>query len=667
MKTKKIKREKQHQKVITKKLLLFQISAEKKLGLIFSIVPVLIAIGISIYYLIYQHSINGFFSFPLDDPWIHLQFAKNLVEYGSYSYFKDQVVTSGSTSPLYTFLVALLYLVIKNEFILSFVIGIIFFGLVTYFFFKLNKIEFNSDYAALILGILIATQPKLGLISVSGMETTMFIFSLIASVYFYRSQNFLMTGVFSGLSLWTRPEGLILVAVLIFDLILQKKFFKTEFSDNFLKEKKILQFIIPIVFLSIAYFAFNYSLSGDIFPNTYKAKLTYYFGSDRINFLKSDVLIYFSSKEFILISVAFLLNLIFIVRDIFKKQYNKSLLYLTFVIAFILIYYFKLPFTHRFGRYLMPLIPFYLFIAFDGFQRLLIYVQSKSKRDQSKSLNVIYLVFAGVTLIFSLYQIPDNAEEIAFTGKYHYDRHIKIAKWIKENTRPDEIIATHDIGAIAFYSDRKIVDMVGLVNPEVIEHLNDKNLTSFLKNYFIKNNVSYFVTMRNWFEAVNQKPVFIPINEFEFMEVFKFDHQRFHLMPKEASYYNQRALYFIQNENYRAALDFLMRSLRLDPNSSRTLFLLGNVYDFLKDYNNAEIYLKRAIQLFPEYFEAHYELARVYFLKQQYQLAKESAFKAIYYKPDFKEALQLVIAILENVEKNFDEAKKFRERLKAIN
>ena len=61
--------------------------------------------------------------------------------------------------------------------------------------------------------------------------------------------------------------------------------------------------------------------------------------------------------------------------------------------------------------------------------------------------------------------------------------------------------------------------------------------------------------------------------------------------------------------------------------------------------------------------KAHYELARVYFLKQQYQLAKESALKSIEYNPDFKEGYQLVISILENVEKNFDEAKKYREKL----
>ncbi len=666
MKTKKLKKDKRHPRVVVKKSLLFQNTSKKNLSLIFSLVPVIIALGISTYYVINQYIKNGFFSFPLDDPWIHLQFAKNLIEYGAYSYFKDQVITSGSTSPLYTFLAALFFLVIKNEFILSYLIGIIFFGLMTYFFFKLNKVEFKSDYAALVLGIIIATQPKLGLISVSGMETTMFIFFLVATIYFYRTENFLMAGILSGLSLWTRPEGLILIAALIFDWALQKFYFQTEFARRSLTQKKISQLVFPIIILSIAYFIFNYILSGDIFPNTYKAKLTYYFGSDKKNFLKRDVIDYFSSKEFVVVWIAFLLSLIFVIKDIIQKRYNRSLLYLSFVVAFVLIYYFKLPFTHRFGRYLMPIIPFYLFIAFDGIQRILDYFQLKSRTDHSKSLNIIYLIFAGIILAFSLNQIPKNAEEITFTGKYHYDRHIKIAEWLKQNTSQDEVIATHDIGAIAFYSNRKIIDMVGLVNPEVIEHLNDKNLTDFLKKYFIKNNVSYFVTMRNWFEAVNQKPVFIPINEFEFMEVFKFDPRRFHLMPKEASFYNQRALYFIQNENYRAALDYLMRSLRLDPNSSRTLFLLGNVYDFLKDYKNAEIYLKRAIELFPEYFEAHYELARVYFLNQQYQLSKESALKALEYNPDFKEALQLIITILENVEKNFDEARMFRERLEKI-
>jgi tetratricopeptide (TPR) repeat protein len=332
----------------------------------------------------------------------------------------------------------------------------------------------------------------------------------------------------------------------------------------------------------------------------------------------------------------------------------------------VLVYYIQLPFAHRFGRYLMPVIPFYLFVAYDGLQRILNYAQEKSKTDQSAGLNILFYGIVVFTLVLSLDKIPKNAQEISFFGKYHYDRHIKIAEWLKQNTKPTDVIATHDIGALAFYSDRKIVDMVGLVNPEIIDNLIDKNSTKFLKDHFLKHNVSYFVTMRNWFETVNQKPLYIPINEFEFFEVYKFEPDRFHIMPKEASYYNQRAIYFLQNQNYRAALDFLMRSYRLDPNSSRTLFLLGNVYDFLKDYDNAEIYLKRAIEIFPEYYEARYELARIYYIKQKYSEAKSEIQKALEYKPDFKEGFQFMITLLENVEKNFEEAKKYREMLERL-
>lgn len=666
MKTKKIKKEKTKKDQVHKKPLLFQKNFQPKIELILSLVVVAISLAIGIYYVANQYSKNGFFSFILDDPWIHLQFAKNLIEYGAYSYFKDEVITSGSTSPLYTFLAALFFIFTKNEFILSYIIGILFFGLLTYFSFLLAKTEINSGIGGIIFALLIALQPKLGLISISGMETTMFVFFLISSVYFYRKENFLLAGIFIGLSVWSRPEGLFLFGALVLDLILQKYHFNTKFAKNFFDNKEYYKLLIPSLLIIIIYFGFNFILSGTLFPNTYQAKIAYYFGSDKSKFLKVDVLEYFSSKEFLLISFMFLLGVVILVRDIIKKEYNPNLLHLIFSIAFLLVYYIQLPISHRFGRYLMPIIPFYILIALSGVQKIFYFFQRKSKSDQSYILNFLYLVIIVTTLVFSFNEIPKNSNDITFLGKYHNERHINIGKWLKENTEETDIIATHDIGALAFYSDRKIVDMVGLVNPEIIDYLRDKNSTSFLKDHFIKNNVTYFASMRNWFEAVNQNPVYIPIKEFELFEVFKFEPEKFHIMPKEASEYNQRALFLIQNQNFRSALDFLMRSLRLDPQSSRTLFLIGNVYDFLEDYDNAEIYLKRALDIFPDYPEARYELARVYYIKQNYELAKAEILKAIEIKPDFKEALHFMITILENIEKNFDEAKKYREMLSKL-
>ena len=48
--------------------------------------------------------------FPLDDAWIHQTYARNLAELGEWS-FVPGVISAGSTSPLWTFLLALLHLI----------------------------------------------------------------------------------------------------------------------------------------------------------------------------------------------------------------------------------------------------------------------------------------------------------------------------------------------------------------------------------------------------------------------------------------------------------------------------------------------------------------------------------------------------------------------------
>jgi hypothetical protein len=44
-------------------------------------------------------------------------------------------------------------------------------------------------------------------------------------------------------------------------------------------------------------------------------------------------------------------------------------------------------------------------------------------------------------------------------------------RWLERNTPPDAVVATPDIGAIGYYSRRRVVDLAGLITPAMVPHL----------------------------------------------------------------------------------------------------------------------------------------------------------------------------------------------------
>jgi hypothetical protein len=62
------------------------------------------------------------------------------------------------------------------------------------------------------------------------------------------------------------------------------------------------------------------------------------------------------------------------------------------------------------------------------------------------------------------------------------DRLLKdIAIWFADNTPKDTIIAIVDIGIMGYYSNRKILDLTGLINPHILKYQADKNTWKYLE------------------------------------------------------------------------------------------------------------------------------------------------------------------------------------------
>lgn len=581
---------------------------KKPIRIIFYALVIILPILFSLNFLLYAIKINRYPSFPLDDPWIHLTFAKNFFEYFSFSYFKDQMVTAGSTSPLYTFILSFMFIFSKNEMYISYFLGISFFALASFAFYKLSNYEFDNQiiFALLCTSVFIIDK-WMNFIAVSGMETTLYILILILCAYFYRKRSAVPFAVMLGLIMWTRPDGVAFIFALIVDYILVRIYSKNQINMLLFTSTDLKK--IAIIFGGIIglYFLMNLYLSGSLLPNTYNAKLAYYSPEfrSRIAFLNTEVWEYFKYKSYYVVMIGFLLAVAKLIFDIYKKTYNQNTIYIVFILAFIFIYWLKLPYAHRFGRYMMPIIPFFILVASIGF-RDFAFLVNKHTNNVLFSKSIFYIWF-GI-IFFMGFKIYDETKELYVAQcRYIYDRQVMAAKYLEKNTVEGDVIATHDVGAIGYYSGRKIVDIAGLVTPDLINKINDANYVDYMTKYLNDNKVTYLAFLREWYRVSNQTPLFTTANDYppEVMDVYKYFPGKTHILSREANSLIMNAQTLANQKAAQQMFYILDRVQQLEPNSSLAYYLRAYACSLNKDNVNYEKNMLKAIELYPEFRDAY--------------------------------------------------------------
>ncbi|MCB0726912.1 MAG: hypothetical protein KDD00_05575 [Ignavibacteriae bacterium] len=577
---------------------------------------ILLPVITAYYYYSEALSINGFLSFPLDDPWIHLNFAKNLVDYHSFSYYKDQIVTAGSTSPLYVFILVIGFLFTNNEMILSYVIGTAFFGFAAFVFYKLALKEHDNNilYGFLITLVFIL-DPRLNFIALSGMETTMFIFLLLLGVYFYKTCNTILLGITLGLIFWARPDGIAFIAAIGVDFIYQKWIVKDEKENNsrpIFSLKEISKVVGIFIMFLLCYFAMNLYLSGSVLSNTYGAKVAFYTDTDvRITFLKVYIWDFFTEYQFAYLMPGFLILLVKSIYDLTKRKYNSYSIYFLFIFIFIFIYLVKIPLFSRFGRYFMPMIPFYIMISISGY-----FILVEMLKGILKNLIVRKIIVSCILLfllILTFISFKTNCEYYAYHSKYIYDRHVKTAHWLRDNTNENDIIATHDIGAIGYYSKRKVIDIVGLINPELTKESYRDDYNEVVTDFFNKNGVTYTAFYREWFLTLNQNPVFYSPDDqaLEAIYVNNFYKDKSKILPRKINYLLNDSRKDIYDKNGINMIADMNAIIKTEPDFALAYFYKAYGYLYNRDTANYEINIEKAIELFPDFKDALMESGKI--------------------------------------------------------
>ncbi|MFO7944199.1 MAG: hypothetical protein R6U51_07865 [Anaerolineales bacterium] len=348
----------------------------------------------------------------------------------------------------------------------------------------------------------------------SGMETLLFsvIALFICGWLVQLGDQWFVPGLLAGVSIWVRPGGVTLLGPILFVLILRYNFYKILQRGA----KVALGFLLP----TGLYLLFNLQVAGDLLPNTFYAKQAEYAIARSVPLLQR--LWKLGVQPFVGAGIVLLPGFLLILSKAVKQRAWEKLAGPLWATGYILLYVWKLPVTYQHGRYLIPTMSVFYIWGFAGFMD---WINWKSEDIFSRLMSRTWgIVLWVVTILFWGIGARVYARDVAFIES----EMVRAAHWVSNETTQGDVIAAHDIGALGYFTEREIVDLAGLVSPEVIPFIRDEEQ---IANYLDEKNVDYLITFPFWYpELVEERKLiyttngtFAPRMGMENMAVFEWD------------------------------------------------------------------------------------------------------------------------------------------------
>ncbi|MCX8061288.1 MAG: hypothetical protein N3D16_01770 [Anaerolineales bacterium] len=330
------------------------------------------------------------------------------------------------------------------------------------------------------------------------METILAIFLVIAILLaLKRNQMIWQLSVLLAISVWVRPDLLTLSLPVMFGLLMKRP------SFSIISVKIHLPFFLLAGSL-IIYLVFNRSVGGAWFPTTYYAKQAEYAELQKLP------LLYRLWQQFSipLVGGGALLLPGFIYCG-YQSWVNKNWLLLAWFGWFailIALYAIRLPVIYQHGRYILPATAVYYLIGLQGSGSLYNWLVLKHKVGWilAKSGVLAWLI---ITMAFWILGARAYARDVQLIET----QMVEVAKWAEANLPAHSKIAVHDIGAMGYFTNHKLVDLAGLVNPEVIPIMRDEKK---LAGYLDRQQAEYLICFPTWYpNLVANLPVIYKADE----------------------------------------------------------------------------------------------------------------------------------------------------------
>ncbi|MBK9782619.1 MAG: hypothetical protein IPP55_21730 [Anaerolineales bacterium] len=422
--------------------------------------------------------------FPLDESWVHLTFARNLAQHGEWS-FRPGIPSAGSTSPLWSALLAIGFLFNLTPYVWTYFLGLSIMWALSVIS-EVTARRLVKTYITVIpwVGLFIIVEWHFLWAAMSGMETLLhaLIATVILSALMLNSRRYLTLGFLTGLSIWVRPDGLTLLGPLVLAVLFTEK-------DSQSRMRGVLQVGLGFGALFLFYLLFNLLIGGAPMPNTFYARQAEYAALQRplVGRLGELFLKLLVGPSFLLLPGI----VMWMVRSIRERSWG-SVLALIWSIGYMGLYVFRLPLDQH-ERYIIPALPIFFLI---GFLAIISFTSGKTFGRYQWFMSMLWKASLGiVTLLFIVLGARAYAEEVALTEQ----EMVTVAKWSALNLPPEAVLAAHDTGALGYFDQHPLIDLAGLASPDVIPFIRDE---AQLAAYLDGKNVAYLIVYPDLYEKL---------------------------------------------------------------------------------------------------------------------------------------------------------------------
>jgi hypothetical protein len=428
--------------------------------------------------------------FPLDDAWIHQTYARNLATRAEWA-FNPGIPSGGSTAPLWSALLSFGFLIKMGPYVWTYLLGAV----------ALWILAMLGEHA--VRGLVPAYRPRFPWVgaalalewhlvwaAASGMETLLYALLVTAALVFIISGNkkYFSLGLLIGLSVWVRPDGITLLgpAALVI-LLCQPSWPK--------RLRALVNLGVGFGSPFALYLLFNLIFSHQPWPNTFYAKQAEYAVLLKTPFLErwgSEVLPLLTG-----VGVVLLPGVVLAIVSAVRRRAWGVLAAGLWLAGFLALYAWFLPVTYQHGRYVMPAMPIFFLLGLAGL------AEFGTRKRAWLLLNFWRLAMGAVLVVFWGLGAFTYAQDVAVIES----EMVATANWVAVNVPPGALLAAHDIGALGYFGRHELIDLAGLVSPEVIPFLRDENR---LGTYMTSRGVRFLVAFPDWYPTLTAhlSPVF---------------------------------------------------------------------------------------------------------------------------------------------------------------